>query len=179
MVQGFVYILKSDFGVYKIGRTKDLERRLRDFRIFPKEFELVHSIACEDEVKVEKDLHERYKDKKVRNEWFELSDDDIQDLKKINYVPAEQSDYEIIRLSKEQKETLFELLLKYAAEKENQSSETDVNINHPLLSGEIVTRSFRSYSAAFDDFSEFCKCRNESQRDLLALALVEFMDRYR
>lgn len=133
MVQGYVYILKADFGVYKIGRTKDLERRLRDFRIFPKEFELVHSIACEDEVKVEKELHERYKDKKVRNEWFELTDSDIEDLKKINYVQAEQSDYEIIRLSKGQKENLLELLLKYAGDKENKASESDINIGNVII----------------------------------------------
>ncbi len=54
-----------------------------------------------------------------------------------------------------------------------------MNINHPLLSGEIVTRSFRSYSAVFNDFIEFCSSRKEQQKDLLALALMEFMDRYK
>lgn len=141
--------------------------------------ELVHSIACENDTKVEKELHESHKDKRTKGEWFALSDSDIEDLKKIKYVEADQSEFEIIRLSKEQKDNLFVLLQNYAADKETLASEPDMGINHPMLSGEIATRSVRSYATVFDDFSEFCRRRNESQRDLLALALVEFMDKHR
>jgi hypothetical protein len=43
----------------------------------PLKVELVHTNACEDEVKFEKELHERFKYKRKSGEWFSLSDKDI------------------------------------------------------------------------------------------------------
>lgn len=60
MVQGYVYIIKFDFGVYKIGRTKNLQSRFKQLSILPMGVALVHSIACENDAKVEKELHERF-----------------------------------------------------------------------------------------------------------------------
>lgn len=43
------------------------------------------------------------------------------------------------------------------------------------LNGVIVTRSVRTYKKVLTDFSNFCKENNLSQKDSLALALMDFM----
>lgn len=55
----------------------------------------------------------------------------------------------------------------------------EININHPRLKGATSTRSFKTYTKVMDDFAKFCKNRKETQKDLVALALVEFMERYK
>lgn len=54
----------------------------------------------------------------------------------------------------------------------------EININHPGLKGNTSTRSFKTYTEVMDNFARFCKNRKETQKDLLALALVEFMEKY-
>lgn len=46
------------------------------------------------------------------------------------------------------------------------------------LSGEVEGRSFKTYKYVLKQFSEFCSKRNETQKDLLAVALLEFMQKY-
>ncbi len=55
----------------------------------------------------------------------------------------------------------------------------ELNINNPKLSGEIVTRSFKMYKKIAEDFSKFAENRKETQKDLISLALVEFINKYR
>lgn len=55
----------------------------------------------------------------------------------------------------------------------------EINVNNANLEGDIVTRSFKTYVNVLDKFSEYCKGKKETQKDLIALALCEFMDRYR
>lgn len=55
----------------------------------------------------------------------------------------------------------------------------EININRPELEGETTTRSFKTYVKVLDTFAEYCKGKKETQKDLLALALVEFMDKYK
>lgn len=79
---GYVYILRAETGYHKIGRTLDYEDRRRTFTVklpFRIEYELV--IASEDYAQLEADLHERYADKRVDGEWFELTSDDIARLR--------------------------------------------------------------------------------------------------
>jgi DNA-binding CsgD family transcriptional regulator len=178
MIQGYVYIISSELGFCKIGRTKNVAARMTQLKSMPLKVDLIHTIACEDEVKFEKELHERYKDKKKSGEWFSLTEDDIEDLKLIKEIKTNGENLEILRLLPEQKNNLLEILQRYAEEKEGLSSTTDININHPKLTGEIITRSFRTYGNILDVFAEFCKGRKEQQKDLMALALIEFMERY-
>ena len=37
----------------------------------------------------------------------------------------------------------------------------------------------KSYASAVDRFAEYCKGKKEMQKDLVALALVELMDKYK
>jgi hypothetical protein len=80
---GFVYILKSDTGHYKIGRAIDPENRLRTFGVklpFKVEYELL--IPSDDYIKLEAELHARFHIKHVSGEWFALVPEDIEALRK-------------------------------------------------------------------------------------------------
>ncbi|MCB2361980.1 hypothetical protein [Clostridium estertheticum] len=55
----------------------------------------------------------------------------------------------------------------------------ELNINNPKLGGEVVTRSFKMYKEIAEDFSCFADSRKETQKDLISLALVEFINKYR
>lgn len=55
----------------------------------------------------------------------------------------------------------------------------EININHTDLEGDLMVRSFKTYIKVLDKFAVFCKDKKELQKDLIALALVEFIDRYK
>lgn len=75
---GFIYLLESDQGHYKIGRTKNLTTRFPKFDTFlPFNVILLHTFKAKDYVAVEKQLHERFKDKRGRGEWFALTPEDV------------------------------------------------------------------------------------------------------
>ena len=54
-----------------------------------------------------------------------------------------------------------------------------INLDNKKLQGNIISKSFKSYEVVFDDFVNFCKDRKETQKDLIALALVEFIIKYK
>jgi hypothetical protein len=167
MIQGYLYIISSELGFYKIGRTKNVAARMTQLKSMPLKVESVHTIACEDEIKFEKELHERFKDKRKSSEWFVLDENDIEELRLINHVVANGKNLKIMRLLPEQKNNLLEILQKYSEQKEGLVSTTELNINHPKLIREIPEK-----------FTKFCRIRKKQQKDLLALALIEFMGKY-
>jgi len=78
---GCIYLIQSN-GLCKIGITKDFERRMADFqRTIPTEVNIVWSAEVEDAYKMERALHEHFKDKWVKGEWFDLNEDDMQYIK--------------------------------------------------------------------------------------------------
>lgn len=80
--KGFVYILKADNGFTKIGKTTNPEKRIFHFTTrMPLELKLECLIESEDYNELERELHERFSDKRTRGEWFELSEDDIETIK--------------------------------------------------------------------------------------------------
>ena len=75
----YVYLMRSGNGYYKIGISKDVDSRLSGLRRqFPVQIEVIHQFACKDYRKAETYLHGKYSDKRVENEWFELSVQDVQ-----------------------------------------------------------------------------------------------------
>jgi hypothetical protein len=42
-----------------------------------------------------------------------------------------------------------------------------------------MSKSFKTYKAVVEEFIEFSKKRKETQKDLVALALIEFIQRYK
>lgn len=76
--KGFVYLMKSGNGYYKIGISKNAGSRLYGLRRqFPVEIDIVHKIASNNYRNVEKFLHRKYAHRKAELEWFKLEPEDI------------------------------------------------------------------------------------------------------
>lgn len=79
--EGWVYFLKADNGLTKIGRTKDLKKRMYHFTVkLPYELELIHAIESDYTVELEAQLHEKYKHLNVRGEWFNLNEEIMEEI---------------------------------------------------------------------------------------------------
>ncbi|MEO0594759.1 MAG: GIY-YIG nuclease family protein, partial [Chloroflexota bacterium] len=83
---GYVYLLKvkNRDDVYKIGRTKNPDNRLRTFSVklpFPVDYE--HLIQCDDMYALESELHARYADQRLDGEFFRLTPTNVQAIKTI------------------------------------------------------------------------------------------------
>lgn len=75
---GYVYVIKSPTGAYKIGRTIDPDNRLKTFSVkLPFEVEYLYVIPTCDPRGLEGELHNKFKDKRINGEWFSLDDDDL------------------------------------------------------------------------------------------------------
>jgi hypothetical protein len=75
---GFVYLLRSSDGHFKIGRTKNPENRRATFGVkLPFRVEYLHLIPCADMHKTERQLHERFADRRIDGEWFALTPEDV------------------------------------------------------------------------------------------------------
>jgi hypothetical protein len=81
---GFVYIVRGLNGpeeYFKIGRTVNPDSRLKTFKNkFPFTVEYALVIRSDNYKKLEKDLHYRFKDKRVEGEWFRLTYQDMHQL---------------------------------------------------------------------------------------------------
>lgn len=79
---GYVYLLQSTTGAYKIGRSINPHNRLKTFEVkLPFEVEYVCVIATDSMVALEAALHGRFADKRVNGEWFALTPDDVEYIK--------------------------------------------------------------------------------------------------
>jgi hypothetical protein len=83
--RGYVYLVKSPTGTYKIGRAKNPWNRVKTFGVkLPFEVELIHLIECEQYHDVEANLHARFASKRVNgSEFFALTDEDVAYIKSI------------------------------------------------------------------------------------------------
>lgn len=74
-----VYLIRGG-PLTKIGTAIDPDQRLRTLRGgSPTPLELLYTFAGS--YRAERVLHTRYKHKRCHGEWFELSDQDIEDIK--------------------------------------------------------------------------------------------------
>ncbi|PED73034.1 hypothetical protein COL30_11835 [Bacillus pseudomycoides] len=81
-IKGYIYFLKADNGLIKIGKTKDLKQRLDHFTAkLPYKLELLHSIESDDYSSLEEYFHEMFANKRKRGEWFELTEEDMKEVK--------------------------------------------------------------------------------------------------
>ena len=77
--RGYVYIIESQ-GYHKIGKTRDPRYRTKQYTTENPpsiEMSLIYTFdvtSCEE---VEKYLHKRFSNKRVRGEWFKLTQEDL------------------------------------------------------------------------------------------------------
>lgn len=84
-VHGYVYVLRApsmDPSIYKIGREKEYFARIDTLGIkLPWDLEVVVHIESNDYVALEAELHQRFSKMRVKGEWFELTEENIEYLK--------------------------------------------------------------------------------------------------
>ena len=78
---GHIYIMECD-GKYKIGNSKNVERRKKqlDHRPFPVQI-VYKSPELKNVIDYERELHEVFENKKISGEWFNLDTMDIEIIK--------------------------------------------------------------------------------------------------
>lgn len=88
MTKGNVYIMvNTDTRNIKIGKSANVDERLKSLNGAYKmlgekpRIELLYSVRCEDDLKLERHLHRYFKDFNVQNEWFSVDPKTV-----INYI---------------------------------------------------------------------------------------------
>lgn len=78
---GFIYLANSLHG-WKIGKTKDLKRREKEFGIkLPFKIYFKYYIRTNGKDALEKELHDFFNEKNIDGEWFNLENKDFENLK--------------------------------------------------------------------------------------------------
>lgn len=73
MPSGYVYILQAENGCYKIGRTNNMEKRIKAIRRdYPLNITVLHYFPCKDMISTETALHRRFADNRLQGDWFRL-----------------------------------------------------------------------------------------------------------
>lgn len=101
-----VYVIGPEDGPYKIGISGDVKRRIADLQTGAwSKLQLICS--CDGTEALELELHHRFKKYRLQGEWFDLKEEQLQELRKIMIKPS-PSDFlsgpptppwEIIRIS--------------------------------------------------------------------------------
>lgn len=82
-IKTYVYIMiDHNTKYYKIGRSDSPLKREKTLQSEKPTIELIYKFKCE--YGIEKELHNKFNNKKIRGEWFNLDDNDI-DFIKVNY----------------------------------------------------------------------------------------------
>ena len=77
---GLVYLIEG-LPLYKIGRTRNLPKRLNDLQASsPAPLKVLCILQTVCMQKLEQQLHRKYKHKRIHGEWFRLSESDINEI---------------------------------------------------------------------------------------------------
>ena len=83
---GYVYLMKSG-KYYKIGFTNSLDRRKYEIGMqLPEGIDPIHSIRTDDPSGIEAYWHNRFKNKHMKGEWFNLTAKDVAIFKKRKFM---------------------------------------------------------------------------------------------
>lgn len=97
------FILSS--GLLKVGKTTDLEKRLKHYKTHNPSFKVIYTYEAD----VEKEIHEALKSYKVRNEWFDVPEPLIYSTIRFLEEGKTLKPVPFSRLSDEQKAQALEL----------------------------------------------------------------------
>lgn len=79
---GIVYFAKDECGLTKIGWTQNFKKRKETLeQLEKKKIELIHYVSSFDCPTLEKTFHNMFKHKRVKGEWFDLTEKDIELIK--------------------------------------------------------------------------------------------------
>jgi len=79
---GYIYLIRSMTGYYKIGKSKEPERRIKSLGVqLPFAIEPVAIIETDNMRKLERELHQKFDDQRGDGEWFALTPGDVQYIK--------------------------------------------------------------------------------------------------
>jgi hypothetical protein len=79
----------------------------------------------------------------------------------------------------EEKEEIYSWIKKQMQLQEKIIDVPKLEIKKDKLTGEIKTRSFTVYSDILDQFNNFCKDKPYSKQNLLSMALLEYVEKYK
>ena len=83
---GYVYLLKSG-KFYKIGSTNNPDRRQYEIGLqLPEKIHNIHSIETDDPSGIEAYWHNRFREKRLQGEWFDLNANDIKIFRRRKYM---------------------------------------------------------------------------------------------
>lgn len=86
-ISGYVYLIKSVTGHWKIGKTVNPKDRMKTFGLqLPIEVEYEHIIPCANHHNAEEELHTRFASKRLNGEWFCLDESEIAWIKAIKFM---------------------------------------------------------------------------------------------
>lgn len=76
---GFIYLIKTENGHYKIGKSKKPETRLTALSTSqPYNLTLLHTIPVNYMSQAENFLHKKFKHSRLKGEWFSLIDSEVE-----------------------------------------------------------------------------------------------------
>lgn len=76
--EGYIYLIESENGYYKLGRSIDVERRLSQHEMdYPLKMWVLHSFKSNNVKKDERKVLNLFADKQLRGEWFNLDGYDV------------------------------------------------------------------------------------------------------
>lgn len=78
---GYVYLILSDTGHFKIGKARNIDNRILQLETgLPVTVQLVGSFQSNYYSKAEKHIHNYFSEKHIKGEWFDLSKQDIEEF---------------------------------------------------------------------------------------------------